>query len=346
MIRCELNINSRADFSLKDVGLFYGGKVSAAAGDLCLKILSFSLLAAYIFGGSSIIRAFLQVDASSSTSVAIIFTCAILCLFLFLSDIVIKINKYMFMILFSAIFIGIISLTMCSKADSIPINVEGIFHMKDWSAVLPVVFTSFGFQGSLHSLTKFVDNDRLMIKKACLFGSLIPAVVYILWTACILTVIFNSDPASFSKMLLAPIEVSELIRILSTITNVNFIQHAAWIVSFLAILTSIIGVGLSLGEVLKKDLTRLAQNKKVVHAISVFVMIIPSAIVAIMVPNAFIRVLNFAGIILTILAIALPVFFFTKMNKQMTIANICNLLVISTVGIAIVFFGIYDIIQP
>jgi tyrosine-specific transport protein len=75
-------------------------------------------------------------------------------------------------------------------------------------------------------------------------------------------------------------------------------------------------------------------------------MIIPSAIVAIMVPNAFIRVLNFAGIILTILAIALPVFLFTKMNKQMTIANICNLLVISTVGIVIVFFGIYDIIQP
>jgi hypothetical protein len=63
-------------------------------------------------------------------------------------------------------------------------------------------------------------------------------------------------------MLLAPIEVGELIRILSTITKVNFIQHAAWIVSFLAILTSIIGVGLSLGEVLKKDLTGLLRIKR------------------------------------------------------------------------------------
>jgi tyrosine-specific transport protein len=235
---------------------------------------------------------------------------------------------------------------MCSKTDSIPTNIEGFFHMKGWSAVLPVVFTSFGFQGSLHSMTKFVNNDKKLIKRACLFGSLVPVFVYSLWTTCILTVVFNSDPASFNKMLVAPIEVSELIRILSAITKVDFIQHAAWVISLLAISTSIIGVGLSLVEVLKKDFERFTKDKVGLHVASVFVMIIPSAIIAIMIPNAFIRVLNFAGIILAIIAIVLPVFLYSKMKRRLEFADICKLSILSIVGFAIIFFGIYDIIIP
>jgi tyrosine-specific transport protein len=344
MIRCELNINSQSDFSLKDVGLFFGGRISASLGDISLKILSFALLSAYIFGGASIIRSFLW-EEYQFIHVAIVFTIIILLMFIFLSDLVIKINKHAFITLFSIIMIGIVCLTMSSKTESFPINMEGIFQLKSWSTVLPVIFTSFGFQGSLHSLTKFVDNDRKLIKRACIFGSIIPVVVYVLWVSCVLTIIFNSDPESFNRMLREPIEVSELIHILSSITKINFIQHAAWIVSFLAIFTSIIGVGLSLNEILKKDLEKIISSDKICHITSTILMIIPSSIVAILVPNAFIRVLNFAGIILAIIAIILPVFLFTKMQKSISVIYNFKTFVIFIVGIVIIIFGILDILK-
>ncbi|MDR0744710.1 MAG: hypothetical protein LBE97_02020 [Holosporales bacterium] len=34
MVRCELNINSKSDFNLKDVGLFWGGRIYASVGDI------------------------------------------------------------------------------------------------------------------------------------------------------------------------------------------------------------------------------------------------------------------------------------------------------------------------
>ncbi|MDR1092240.1 MAG: hypothetical protein LBL79_14310 [Prevotella sp.] len=345
MIRCELNINSRSDFSLKDVGLLFGGRISASIGDISLKILSFSLLSAYIFGGASVIRSFLWQECQF-IYVATGFTIFILFIFIFLSDLVIKINKHAFIILFSMILIGVICLTANSNTTSIPVNLEGILHLKSWSTVLPVIFTSFGFQGSLHSLTKFVDNDRKLIKRACLFGSIIPVIVYSLWVVCALTIIFNSDPMGFSKMLEGPIEVTELIHMLSSITKIEFIQYAAWIISLLAILTSIIGVGLSLNEVLKKDLKKIITNDKFCHLASTLVMVIPPAIVAIAVPNAFIKILNFAGIILAIIAIILPVFLLRNMQMQKkSTASITTLkpLSIFIIGIVIIAFGILDI---
>ncbi|MDR1488224.1 MAG: hypothetical protein LBI26_00545 [Holosporales bacterium] len=362
MVRCELNLNSQADFSLKDVGFLFGGKIAANIGDISLKILSFALLSAYIFGASSIIHSFLSTDISFAT-IIIIFIIIIFVMFLFFSNFLVKINKYLFVILFSFVLAGVIGLTFCSKTRVLPLGLIDIWHWKSWSTVTPIVFTSFGFQGSLHSLTKFVNNDRELIKRACLWGGIIPVIVYSLWVVCVLTIIFNSDQASFQKMLINPINVSELINILSRISNIQFLQQAVWIVSFLAILTSIIGVGLALDEILKKDLNLLNVKKsssllnflklrnisdRQKSCISLFIMIIPSAIVAIFVPNAFIRILNFAGIILAILAIILPIFLFKRMKKSLPIKNSIfrknfSINIIFIVGGLIIFLGFFDI---
>jgi tyrosine-specific transport protein len=338
-------MNSKADFNLKDVGLFFGGKVSAAVGDLFLKILSLALLCAFTFGASSILRSFLQLEASSFNTVVVVFTGAILLMFLLLPDFIIKINKHAFTVMFFGIIIGVISLAVCSDTKAIPLGAEGFLSYKSWSTVFPIVFTSFGFHNTLHSVTKFVDNDRTLIRRACLFGSLIPAFVYCTWTVCILVVIFNADPASFSKMLVAPIDVSELVGILSAITKVGFLQHAVWGVSFLAILTSIFGSGLALNEIIAKDVRRFIKNDKLVHITSTLVTIIPAATIVTLIPNAFIRVLNFAGIIAVMIVIFIPVFLYAKMRKQLTGAEHFLLSAMLVVGISIVVFGISDIIM-
>ncbi|MDR0552489.1 MAG: hypothetical protein LBG13_00120 [Holosporales bacterium] len=346
MIRCDLNINSRADFSLKDVGIFFGDKVSGVIGDVALKVLAFALLSAYIFGGASVLRAFLNIDTESFACVAFVFVGVILFMFLFLSEAIIKINKHVFIVLFSTIMIGVIALAMCSKVDAIPSATEEICHLKAWSIVFPIVFTSFGFHTALHSLTKFADNNRALVRKACIFGSLVPAVVYTLWTICILVVIFNSDPEGFSKMLAKPIEVSELISILSAITKVDFVQHAVWGISFFAILTSIFGVGLALSELLSNDLKKRISNKKQLHITSTLVAIIPSAAVAVIVPNAFIRVLNFAGITFALMSTIIPVILYARMKKsKLECFETLKLFVVFVTGLVIILFGISDLMQ-
>jgi tyrosine-specific transport protein len=348
MIRCELNIHSKSNFSLKDVGLFFSGKIAASIGDISIKVLSFALLCAYIFGGASIIKSI--IGCENFTCVALVFSVFIFCIFIISSKLIIKVNKYIFILMMFIIIAGIAALTLNTHIKFLPMHSHGIFQMKQWSIVLPVIFTSFGFHGSLHSMTNFVENDKKLIKRACLFGSIIPVFVYSLWVICTLTIISNSDSASFSKMLASPIDVCELVSILSNVTGIRMVQHVAWLVSFFAIFTSIMGVGLSLNDILKKDLEKMelfkkGNNRNKLNILAILSSLIPTTIIAIIVPNAFIKVLNFSGIILAIIAIILPVFLFIKMKKihGNTRINILKISTIFLIGVVIICLGILDI---
>lgn len=256
-----------------------------------------------------------------------------------------KINFHLFMVMLFVILIGIICLVVSSPINGFPTNMDGLFNAKSWSIVLPVAFTSFGFQGSLHSLTKFVENDRRLIQRACLFGSIIPFFIYILWVGCVLTIIFNTDIMSFNKMITFPIEVSELILILSNVTSISGIQYTVWIVSFLTIFTSIIGVGVSLSDLLKQDLTIKIANIKLRSICSVILMLVPATIIAIIIPNAFIKVLSFAGIILAMIALILPAFLLTRMLSKLPLIDVFKVTIMWIVGIIIIMFGILDAIS-
>ncbi|MBQ2176994.1 MAG: amino acid permease, partial [Alphaproteobacteria bacterium] len=62
IIRSELNIYSQSDFSLKDVGTYFSGKIASQIGSVSLKLLSYSLIAAYLHGLASLLNVFLTVD--------------------------------------------------------------------------------------------------------------------------------------------------------------------------------------------------------------------------------------------------------------------------------------------
>lgn len=48
-------------------------------------------------------------------------------------------------------------------------------------AALPVIFTSFGFHGSIPSIVKYLGKDTKVLRKVMLVGSSLPLIVYILW---------------------------------------------------------------------------------------------------------------------------------------------------------------------
>ena len=119
-----------------------------------------------------------------------------------------------------------------------------------------------------------------MLKTAFLFGSLIPAIVYIIWTCSILIVAHHNNPTFYQQMITSNVAVRDL----SNIAKWPSVQLLVWIISALAIVTSILGVGLC--DSLKTMFMNSIPNV-------VIVTILPAYIVAVVVPNAFIIILGF-----------------------------------------------------
>jgi tyrosine-specific transport protein len=208
------------------------------------------------------------------------------------------------------------------------------------------MFTSFGFHSVLSSLTKFADNDKKVIKRACLFGTLIPFVVYSLWTSCIITIVYNSAPEVFNTMLTKSIEVDELINILIGITKSNIVDEAIALISFTAIITSIIGVGLPLRDLIDEDLSNMVRHKNVRKFFSILIAIFLPSVMVIPMQHIFMKLLNFSGILLSIIAIFIPVICFLKKHKSSNIqrsVKTATIVVILCIGIAVVVFGFCNI---
>ncbi len=310
LIRTELNLHSDSRFTLEDVGLKFSGKRAALIGSVCLKILPFSLLSAYIYALGSLLGSGGEIKLLLALMVFIILT--------FSSPQIMEFNRRVFVLLIVAV-IGAILLMIVSVDFTVsPLQSHDI-QLSKLSIILPTVFTSFGFQASLHTLTNFFGNDREKIKKACFWGSLIPAVVYICWTIAIIFAISNTQPVLFMKMASSGIDVNEFIDALCNASNGSLIRSGIFVISVLSIMTSLIGVGISLVEDLEMTFQRMQirkLHKQTKRIVSGLIAVIPATIVAICVPKAFISFLSFAGMILAIIAIFLPVYLFLRMKKQ------------------------------
>ncbi|KJV91771.1 tryptophan/tyrosine permease family protein [Rickettsia bellii str. RML Mogi] len=222
------------------------------------------------------------------------------------------INRLLFIGILIVIAILIIGLIAMIKWYNLPLFSSRYKEILVWSEITPVVFTSFGFQVIFHTLTNYCNKNARTLKLAFLFGTLIPAIVYIIWTCSVLTVIHHENPVFYQQMVVGNVEVGELVKELSSIAKWQSVQLLVWIISTLAIATSVIGVGVGLCDSLKVSFSNLKCNSRIRDIIAASTTILPAYIVTILIPNAFITVLGFAGMILVIIAILLPAYLLYK----------------------------------
>lgn len=317
LIRTELNLHSDSRFTLELVGLEFSGKGAAFIGNISLRLLQFSLLAAYIYGLSALL-------GGGTCLVKLAVALGIFVVLAFSSNRIIKINQRLFLALVVVICTAVGAMLLKIDFGALQ-HLSSTIALPQFCVILPTLFTSFGFQGSLHSLTKFCENDQKLIKTACLWGSLLPAALYIAWVVGAIVLICNTQPELFGKMVTQGVEVNELIQALRAVADARVVKSAIFIISILAIATSLIGVGLALVDDLDiaiesacKRLYKTAQQQlteKTKRTVSAAISVIFAVIVAIFVPNAFIKVLGFAGMILSVIAIFLPTFLLFKLKN-------------------------------
>ena len=307
LINLELNLQAGKGMSLGSLGAYFSGPAAGLIGNTALKLLSYSLLAVFIYGASSILEKMTDNGVGLVTIESIVALFSVLVL-LFPLKIIDYMNRIIFIALLAIVTLLIVGSISSINWGNIPLYSNNYMDIKVLMSVIPVVFTSFGFQVIFHTLTDYCAKQPMVLKKAFFWGSAIPALVYITWTSSILGTIYNHNPEFYSQMLNGKAEVGDLVYHLSTITEWQSLQLLIWCVSLLAIVTSIIGVGRGLYDTLSFYLKSKISNTKILSLSASVLTILPAYLVAALVPNAFILVLGFAGMILAVIAIILPIY--------------------------------------
>ncbi len=161
-----------------------------------------------------------------------------------------------------------------------------------WQGILalPIVFTSFSYQGIIPSLTAYLHRNVRKVRFAIWIGTAIPFIIYVIWEFLILGIL----PLEGREGLLQAKQTGA-----SAIEPLRYLIASPWITNFghafgfFALTTSFLGVGLGLTDFLadglkipKKGLSRWALT------LSVF---IPPAVIANGNPTIFLTALAYAG---------------------------------------------------
>lgn len=318
LINVELNLRAGEGLALGALARRFSGHGAEILGTICFKLLSYSLLCVYIYGGSSIFQKLLvsygMMESCDFTCVATIFSVvSALCLMLPM-NILGQINSFLFILLLAVVAVLLIGLLYFTNWTEIPLLSERYQEFSVWHALLPVVFTSFGFQVIFHTITNLCNKDKDRLKSAFFWGCLIPALVYLVWTSGVLIVVNHGNPDFYRQMVNGQVEVGDLIQQLSAIAKWPAVQALVWWISLLAIATSVLGVGVGLFDAYRRVLPQNLGGS----LFSAVITILPAYIITLWIPNAFIVALGFAGMILAVIAILLPIYlFYLSSNGQL-----------------------------
>jgi tyrosine-specific transport protein len=169
-----------------------------------------------------------------------------------------------------------------------------------WVA-LPVIVTSFGFHVVIPSLTSYLDRDVKSLRKAIFIGSAVPLIIYIVWEWVILGALPVDENGWFTKALA---EGEPATHPLAILLKNSWISTFARFFSFFAIVTSFLGITLSLSNFLADGLkVKKTQKGRLGVTLLTFG---PPLLFVLIYPRGFIMALQYAGVFVALISGILP----------------------------------------
>ncbi|EMQ2875354.1 amino acid permease [Vibrio navarrensis] len=307
LLMVEVHQEAHSNATLHTLAKQILGPKGKLIASFSMLFLFYALCAAYIAGGGAqfatrVTQWFgVQVDGALATT---LFTLLVATIVTIGTSTVDKVNRVLFTLKIVAMVAVLFFLAPnVSQAYLLSMPLEQGLVV----ASIPVIFTSFGFHGSIPAIVRYLDGDTGSLRKAVLFGSLIPLGIYIFWQIVTLGVVKQDD-------LLANSALNGLIAQLAITVHQSQLGTLVGVFADLALLTSFLGVSLGLFEFLGDTLKKQQENSnRVIAAVVTFT---PPLGFALFYPQGFITALGYAAIALTILAIFLPVAMVNKVRKQ------------------------------
>ena len=276
------------------------GKIITFAAML---LLFYALTAAYISGGSTLFsevsQEYFHVNISVTLS-AFVFTILFGGIIYWKTQAVDYVNRGLFLIKIAALILSISAMLTHVQRNLL---VDAAHHPIFILAAIPIMFTSFGFHGSIPSILKYLGHDAKRLRFVFVVGSLIPLVIYLLWVLVTVGVLPLTGAQSFTQIIKANGSVGLFTIELSRWFHNHYIALAINLFSNIAVTTSFLGVGLGLFDYFYDNLKKVKKGKRELSAAVTFV---PPLLFALFYPNGFIFALGFAAIALAVLAVLLP----------------------------------------
>ncbi|WP_099608406.1 aromatic amino acid transport family protein [Vibrio coralliilyticus] len=334
LLMVELHQHADASATLHTLAKQFLGKKGKWVASFSMLFLFYSLCAAYIAGGGAQfgerISQFTGVEISGMTS-TVIFTIVVAAVVTIGTGTVDKVNRVLFAIKLIAMAMVLTFLAPNvteSYLLSMPVE-QGLVV-----AAIPVIFTSFGFHGSIPAIVNYLDGNTPSLRKAIIVGSSIPLIIYVFWQVVTLGVV-SQDALVDNQGL------SGLISTLSTKVHQSGLGQTIGVFADLALLTSFLGVSLGLFEFLGDSFNKkkAASSRIIVGAIT----FVPPMGFALFYPQGFIMALGYAAIALAILAIFLPIMMVKKarvaedtQGGYQVFGGTAGLMISGTVGFVII----------
>ncbi|WP_032112629.1 amino acid permease [Candidatus Paracaedibacter symbiosus] len=312
----ELNLRAGKGLTLGGLGQFFSGPIARILGDASLVILTYALMAAYLFGGASLLETFLNQYTAANTfhafsPLAMIVVTIVLILMGNLRW-VDHHNRFLFLIMLAAMITLILGLGSALYDVNLTAMTSHWQEASVWQVAIPVLFTSFGYHIIQNTMVIYCDYNANALKKAFFWGSLMPLVAYVAWVLVTLIILYLRAPVFYQILITQKAELGQLMQALSEATGHSWLQPVSWIVGLLAILTSAVGVGLAIISFWEQHLPERAAKRPFILVLA----LIPPLLIGLFTPGVFIRALGFAGLILTIIAIFLPIYLLRESDKQ------------------------------
>lgn len=277
------------------------GKYGLLVAWLSYLFLLYTLLSAYISGGSDVLRSLVQrvgVELSDWQSSS---------LFTLLFGLVVYggihyVDYTNRVLMFGKLFVYLLLVVLITPHIQLVHFEHG--EMQYIGGTIMILITSFGFAIIVPNLRDYFNDDIKTLKKVVFIGSLIPLFCYIAWDAVIIGSLPSKGEHSLSSLMQDPHATSSLAAMLSNTIQNELISALFNFFTSICMLTAFLGVSLCLYSFLADGL-KLRQHGG--HGLGLFILtFLPSLLIVIFYPGAYIHALAYAGIFCVILLLLLP----------------------------------------
>ncbi len=300
-----------ANMGLSSLAYKYLGRPGRLIISLALPFLLYSLIAAYLAGGGEIISKSInswlvwQLPDYVGVLLFAVIGGGVVC---FGTHSVDLINRYLFAtkIFFLATML-ILLLPHVQQVNLLSMPVKQALIL----SAIPIVFTSFGFHGSVPSIVNYMQGDTVKLRKIFILGSAIPLLVYIFWQVATLGAI---ETDTFVGILADESGLNGLLAAVKAVVGTARVEMAVRLFAALALATSFLGVALGLFDFLADffKLPSTVAGRLQTGAIT----FVPPLLFALFYPKGFIFALGFAAIALSVLSLLLPALLVRETRKQ------------------------------
>jgi tyrosine-specific transport protein len=167
-----------------------------------------------------------------------------------------------------------------------------------------VIFTSFGFSIIVPSLARYLNYQARQLRLAIVIGSALPLLVYALWEWVVLGSMAHSDLMALSQ------PARDLPLALAQRLQSGAVPWICTIFAFVALVTSFLGVSLSLSHFIEDGLKR--------PRLSSLLALAPPLLIALVSPGIFMGALEYAGILCALLLGVFPCLMAWKSSHRKT----------------------------